>query len=491
MKTSFPEGRVYMDGSWEAPLSKETFKSINPATNQCVTTAALGGEADVDRSVEAARCALKGSWRTIDPSERGRLLSQVAAEMRNRSEILSNLDTSDMGKPITDARGNVEAAAQIFDFYAGLADKIHGWVTPLPDDNFNYILREPVGVVGAITPWNFPIWMVAMKLAPALACGNTVVLKPAEQSPSSALEMASIFDSIGFPPGVVNVVTGDGPITGAALASHTNINHVSFTGSSDVGRLVAEAAGRNLTGVTCELGGKTPTVVFADADIEQAISVAIQALCLNQGQICVSGSRLVIEESIHRSFLETFVKRVEQLKVGNPLEDDTKMGSLVDEVQFERVMNYIARGKEESTLLTGGGPLHDPKEKPGYYMKPTVFDNVDPDATIAQDEIFGPVLSVIPFDNEEAALELANRTRFGLAAWIFTSDLRRAHRFARDVEAGVVAINRMGSYYPQTPYAGQKSSGVGQESGISGAVETYTRIKNVTINLDTTPLDWG
>ena len=490
MKTSFPEGQVFIDGSWREPLSGEKFESINPATGLRVTEAALGGPDDVDLAVDAAQRALKGPWRTIDPSQRGRMLYSAAAEIRKRAETLAWLDTSDMGKPITDARGNVDAAANVFEFYAGLADKIHGTVTPVPGDNFNYVLREPVGVVAAITPWNFPVWMVAMKFGPALACGNTVVLKPAEQSPSSALEVAAIFEHVGFPPGVINVVTGDGPVTGAALASHPGIDHVSFTGSSEVGREVAAAAGRNLVGVTLELGGKTPSVVFADADLQQAVSVVVRAICSNQGQVCVAASRLVIEETIRQPFVEEFIKRVERLKVGDPMQEDTHMGSLVDEVQYDRVMGYIARGKEEGKLLTGGGPLHDPRDKPGYYMRPTVFDDVDADATIAQDEIFGPVMSVIPFEDEDQAVELANRTRYGLAAWLFTADLSKAHRFARDVEAGIVAVNRFGGFYPLTPYAGQKCSGVGQESGVSGAIESYTRVKNVTINLDSAPVEW-
>jgi acyl-CoA reductase-like NAD-dependent aldehyde dehydrogenase len=491
MNHTFPETQVYIDGRWQDAATTEVFESINPATGLPVSSLPLGSAEDIDRAVASARNALHGEWRTLDPSERGRMLYRVAAEMRKQKETLALLDTSDMGKPITDSRDNVEAGAQIFEFYAGLTDKIHGAVTPVPGENFNYTLREPVGVVASITPWNFPIWMASMKLAPALACGNAVVLKPAEQSPSSALELMTIIDELGFPPGVVNVVTGDGPTTGAALAGHEAIDHISFTGSSEVGREVAAIAGRNLVGTTLELGGKTPTVVFADADLEQAVTTAIMAICANQGQICVSASRLVIEESIREPFVKEFVKRVERLKVGNPLDEDTHMGTLVDGTQYERVMGYIEQGKKVADLLTGGGPLHDPADAPGYYMKPTVFDRVPADASIVQDEIFGPVMSVIPFTDEEEAIALANRTRYGLAAWIFTSDLRKAHRFAREVEAGIVAVNRMGGFYPLTPYAGQKVSGVGQESGISGAIESYTRVKSVTINLDREPSPWG
>lgn len=490
MNHTFPESRIYVDGAWQAPQSQDVFESINPATAKPVARFSLGSAEDVDRAVEAARRALRGPWRTLDPSERGRMLTRVARMMRERKETLALLDSSDMGKPINDARGDVDAAALNIEFFAGLADKIHGTVTPVPGDNFCYVLREPVGVVAAITPWNFPIWMAGMKLGPALACGNTVVLKPAEQSPSSAMELVSMFDEAGFPPGVINLVTGDGPITGAALASHEGVDHVTFTGSSEVGREVAAVAGRNLVGVTLELGGKTPTVVYADADWEQALTNAITAICANAGQICVAASRLVIEESIRERFVEEFVKRVERLKVGNPLDEDTHMGSLVDGTQFERVMGYIERGKQEAALLTGGDPLHDPKDAPGYYMRPTVFDGVSRDATIAQDEIFGPVMSVLPFSDEDEAIELANHTRYGLAAWLFTSDLRKAHRFAHEVEAGIVAINRMGSFYPLTPYAGMKCSGVGQESGVSGAIESYTRIKNVAVNLGTDPNPW-
>lgn len=487
----FPESKLYINGGWHDPKSGATFPSINPATGQPFIEAASGGEEDVNRAVEAARAALKGPWRSLAPSERGKLLNRVAAEMRKRKEGLALCDTSDMGKPITDSRGNVDAAAEIFEYYAGLSDKVFGTVTPVPGENFNYILREPVGVVAAITPWNFPVWMVAMKLAPALACGNTVVLKPAEQSPASALEMAAIFDSLDFPPGVVNVITGDGPTTGAPLAGHPDIDHISFTGSSEVGRVIAETGGRNLVPVTCELGGKTPNVVFADADLEQAVTMAVSSICMNQGQICVAGSRLVVQESIREEFVDRFVRRVEQLNVGNPLDESTHMGSLVDRVQFDRVMGYVEKGRGEGTLRTGGHPLNDPDKEPGFYMKPTVFDGVSPDAAIAQDEVFGPVLSVIPFENEEEAIRLANHTRYGLAAWLFTGDLRRAHRFAREVEAGIVAINRIGGFYPLTPYAGYKSSGVGTESGMLGAIESYTRIKSVTINLDYDADDWG
>jgi acyl-CoA reductase-like NAD-dependent aldehyde dehydrogenase len=266
---------------------------------------------------------------------------------------------------------------------------------------------------------------------------------------------------------------------------------VSFTGSAEVGAQVAQLAGKHLAGVTCELGGKTPTVVFADADREQALSMAVEAICGNQGQICVAGSRLVIEESIRDEFVEAFVRRVQRLKVGDPMNESNHMGSLVDRVQFDRVMAYVERGKQDARLVTGGHPLHDPDREPGFYMLPTVFDDVDPDATIAQEEIFGPVLSVLPFSGEDEAIELANRTRYGLAAWIFTSDLRRAHRFAREVEAGIVAVNRLGGFYPLTPYAGFKSSGIGLESGTVGAIEAYTRVKNVTVGLGREPSGWG
>ena len=491
MKHSFPESRHYIAGEWHASESGKSFPSINPATGEPFIQAALGGEGDIDRAVTAARDALDGPWKSFAPTDRRNLLNQVAAEMKKRKEALALCDTSHMGKPITDSRGNVDAAIEIFEYYAGLADKVFGTVTPVPGDNFNYILREPVGVVAAITPWNFPVWMVAMKLGPALACGNTVVLKPAEQSPGSALEMAAIFDAIGIPPGVVNVVTGDGPNTGAPLTSHPGVDHISFTGSSEVGRVIAEAGGRNLVPVTCELGGKTPNVVFADADLDQAVSMAISSICMNQGQICVAGSRLVVQDSIREKFVDRFVDRVEALKVGNPLDESMHMGSLVDRMQFDRVMGYVEKGRAEGTLRTGGGPINDPDREPGFYMRPTVFDNVSPDAVIAQDEVFGPVLSVIPFKDDDEAIRLANHTRYGLAAWLFTGDLRRAHRFAREIEAGIVAINRIGGFYPLTPYAGYKSSGVGAESGMLGAIESYTRIKSVTINLAYDQDDWS
>jgi len=482
---------MLIGGRWVEAADGGTFQVTNPATGQPVAVVPAGKAADVDAAVDAARRAFRGEWAQMEGIERGRRLRRVAEMMLEHQEDLAMRDTLDMGKPLRDARADVEAAAAFFEFYGGLADKIFGRINPVGGDFFNYTLREPVGVIGAITPWNFPVWMASIKIAPALACGCTVVLKPAEQSPSSALLLGRLCQEAGIPDGVVNIVTGDGSDAGAPLAAHEGVDHVSFTGSTDVGRQVASAAAGHLAGVTCELGGKTANIVFADCNWEQALTHAIHTICRNSGQICVAGSRLLVQRSIHERFVTEFCRRAAQLKVGDPLSPDVHMGPIVSREQFDRVMHYIALGeKEGAKLVIDGRRLNDPRLRNGLYVGPTVFDEVRPEMTIAQDEIFGPVLAVMPFDDEDQAVELANATRYGLAAWIWTEDLRRAHRLARRMEAGIVMVNQAMGVFPAAPYAGYKASGMGCECGVEGAIESYTRIKNVTIRLNPTPLDW-
>ncbi|HUW82920.1 MAG TPA: aldehyde dehydrogenase family protein [Phycisphaerae bacterium] len=480
---------MLIGGEWVGAADGRTFEVTNPATGRPAAVVPEGKTADVDAAVTAAGRALRRTWRDVEGVQRGRLLRRVGELMLEHREELALRDTSEMGKPLSDARGDVEAGAAFFEFYGGLADKIFGRVNPVPSEFFNYTLREPVGVVGAIAPWNFPVWMAGIKLAPALACGCTVVLKPAEQSPGSALLIGRLCQEAGLPDGVVNIVTGDGPGAGAPLAAHAGVNHVSFTGSSQVGRQVAAAAAGHLAGVTCELGGKTANLVFADCNFEQAVGHAIHTICRNSGQICVAGSRLLVEQTMHDEFVGELCRRAERLKVGDPLLPDTHMGPIVSKQQFDKVMGYIEQGKQQgASLLTGGGRPAGMADWP--YVAPTVFDNVRPDMTIAREEIFGPVLAASSFGDESEAIELANATDYGLAAWIWTDDVRRAHRLARRMEAGIVMVNQAMGVCPAAPYSGFKGSGMGHECGVEGAIDSYTRIKNVTIRLDTEPMNW-
>lgn len=469
---------LLIDGEFRSSESGDIFRTFDPATEKPIATVAAAKEADIDRAVESASAAFS-DWKQTPPEERGRLLSALADAIREEKDRLAELETQDCGKPISQAEADVEGCARYFEYYAGIADKIHGDSIPLAYDHIDYTIEEPLGITAQIIPWNFPINLVGRTVAPALAAGNVAVAKPAEQTPLTALEVGELALDAGFPPGVLNVVSGFGAEAGAALAGHPDVNGVSFTGSVVTGRTVAKLAMDNVTPVHLELGGKSPNVVFPDADFETAVENAITAIfTTNAGQVCSAGSRLLVHEDVHAEFVDELATRVGELSVG-PGTDDPDVGPLVSSDQYEKVKKFIDIGREEVGEPVVGGEIPDQE---GYFVRPTVFDGVDNHSRIAQEEIFGPVLSVITFSDEDEAIELANDVEYGLVAGIFTENLGRAHRFAREVEAGQIYINEWFAGGVETPFGGFKDSGFGREKGLE-AIESYTQTKNVCANI--------
>jgi aldehyde dehydrogenase (NAD+) len=483
------EVRHIIDGSEVASVTGKKFVTVNPATEEPLAEVCEGGPEDVDRAVQTARRAFdEGPWKTMPPWERGRLLGRVAEIIRKRNDDLAMMDALDCGKPLKDNKyGDVPLCARIFDYYAGVPDKFCGKVFPSEQQLYNYSIREPYGVVAGIVPWNYPFLNSCIKLAPALAAGNTMVLKMAEQTPLSTAELGKICLEAGIPPGVVNVVNG-GPETGAALTTHSLVNKISFTGSTETGRKILHAAAERIVPVTLELGGKSPSVVFADADQDQAVAGVLFSGFFNAGQICTTGSRLLIEESIADEFVEKLSKRVASLRIGDPTNEETDLGPLVDRVQLDRVQEYIRIGQSEGAhprFLQNGG-----RSKRGYFVRPVLFTGVTPNMRIAQEEIFGPVLSILTFRNESEAIALANGVSYGLAASLWTRDLGRAFRMARAVQAGMIWTNTVEYWDPSVPYGGQKQSGLGEDFGVE-AYHTYTKAKSVFVNLTDSKLAWG
>ncbi|WP_129113431.1 aldehyde dehydrogenase family protein [Halegenticoccus tardaugens] len=470
---------LLINGEFVPAASGETFTTFDPATEEPLAEVAKGAQDDVNRAVESGREAFD-KWRAMPPEKRGRLLTQLAEAIRDDIDRLSELETQDNGKPLSQARADVEGCARYFEYYAGIADKIHGNSIPLTHDYTDYTVREPLGVTGQIIPWNFPINLVGRTVAPALAAGNVAVAKPAEQTPLSALEVGKIALDVGFPPGVFNVVPGFGADAGAALASHPDVNGISFTGSVVTGQQVAKLATDNVTPVHLELGGKSPNVVFPDADLDVALNETITAIFgTNAGQVCSAGSRLLVHEEIHDVFIDKLVERTAELSLGAGI-DDPAVGPLVSIDQYEKVQKYVDIGRSEVGEPIVGGDVLDRK---GYFVEPTIFDDVDNDMRIAQEEIFGPVLSVVEFKDDDEAIELANDVDYGLVAGIFTTDVGRAHRFARDVNAGQIYVNEWFAGGVETPFGGYKQSGFGREKGLE-AIESYTQVKNVCFKID-------
>ncbi|PSP82288.1 aldehyde dehydrogenase [Halobacteriales archaeon QS_1_68_17] len=470
---------LFVGGEFVPAEGSETITTTNPATEERLAEVPAGTAGDVDRAVATATDALD-DWRLLDPAERGRLLHALADAIRDERDRLARIETLDNGKPLSQARRDVDGAARYFEYYAGVADKVQGESIPLSAEYVDYTLREPLGVTGQIIPWNLPINILGRSVAPALASGNVSVVKPAEQTPLTALEVARLADDVGFPPGVLNVVTGYGPEAGAALAGHPDLDGISFTGSVPTGREVGTAAVENITHVHLELGGKSPNVVFPDADLEAALDGTVTGIfATNAGQVCSAGSRLLVHEDVHAEFVDRLAGRAADLTVGPGIEDPD-VGPLVSAEQFEKVTRYLDVGREEAGEPVVGGEALD---RPGYFVEPTVFDDVANEARIAQEEIFGPVLSVIPFADETEAFELANAVDYGLVAGIFTSDVGRAHRFAREVEAGQVYVNEWFAGGVETPFGGRKRSGFGREKGLE-AIDSYTTTKNVCLRID-------
>jgi phenylacetaldehyde dehydrogenase len=478
--------RMLIGGEWVGAASGETFTTYDPATEQPLAEVAAGDKEDVDRAVRAARRAFEGGpWRRMTASERGRALWKLADLIEQHGEEFAQLETLDNGKPLAVARvADIPLVVDHFRYYAGWATKVEGETIPvsIPGQRFlNYTLREPVGVVGQIIPWNFPLLMVAWKLGAALACGNTVVLKPAEQTPLSALRLGELLEEAGIPPGVVNIVTGFGETAGAAVAAHPDLDKVAFTGSNEVGKEIMRAASGNLKRVSLELGGKSPNIIFADADLDEAAAGAASAIYFNHGQCCCAGSRLFVEQKAYDKIMPKLVEFSERIKLGPGMEASTEMGPLVSSEQYERVTGFLASGKKEGAKVATGGGRPDDRAK-GYFVKPTVFTDVKPDMKILREEIFGPVVCAVPFKEPEEVAASGNDTTFGLAAAVWTRDIQKAHRMAETLRAGTVWINCYNMFDAASPFGGYKQSGFGREMG-KAALELYTQIKSVWVNL--------
>ena len=474
--------KLLINNRWIASESGKTFATVNPATGEEICQVAEADAADVEKAVKAARAAFEqGPWRKTFASERGRLLHRLADLIEKNADELARLESLDNGKPVSMAKAvDVAATLDCYRYYAGWADKVQGKTIPIDGEFFCYTRHEPVGVVGQIIPWNFPMLMQAWKLAPALATGNTVVMKPAEQTPLSALRIGQLIAEAGFPEGVVNLLPGFGPTAGAAIAGHMDVDKVAFTGSTEVGHLIMEAAAKsNLKRVTLELGGKSPNIVFADTELDEAVEGAHSGLFFNQGQCCSAGSRVFVDEKIYDQFVERSGARARKCAVGDPLDPKTEQGPVVDRPQFDKVMGYIQSGRREGAKLVCGG---DRVGDRGYFIQPTVFADVQDDMKIAKEEIFGPVMSVIPFKNLDEVVARANRTNYGLAAAVWTRDIKKALAVANGVRAGTVWVNCYNVLDHRAPFGGFKQSGIGRELGEYG-LQQYTEVKTVTVKL--------
>ncbi|MBI4719337.1 MAG: aldehyde dehydrogenase family protein [Planctomycetes bacterium] len=474
--------KLLIDGKWVNSASGKTFETVNPTTGDTICRVAEADKADVDLAVKAARKALESkAWARMSPADRGKLLYKLAELIEANAKELAALETLDNGKPIRDSLyGDIPATAAVYRYFAGWADKVHGKVLPVAGPFTAYTRHEPVGVVGQVIPWNFPALMQAWKWAPALAVGCTVVLKPAEQTPLTALRIAALATEAGFPEGVINVVPGFGPTAGAAIAAHLDIDKVAFTGSTEVGKLIMRAAAEsNLKRVTLELGGKSPNIIFADADVEFAAKNAYQALFYNMGQCCCAGSRLFVEAPVYDQVMEIIAGRAKKQVIGDPFDNATTQGPQVSKDQFNTVLRYIDAGKRDGARCVIGG---DKVDRSGYFVQPTVFDNVRDDMTIAREEIFGPVLSAMRFADAEEVLQRANNTTYGLAAAVWTKDITKANRLAAGLKAGSVWINCYNVFDCSIPFGGYKMSGIGREMG-EYALANYLEVKAVVTGL--------
>jgi aldehyde dehydrogenase (NAD+) len=472
--------KLLIGGEWTD--GHERFATVNPATEETIAEVEEAGPEQVDAAVRSAREAFPG-WRDLDPHARSVLLWRLGDLIEKHAEELGEVETRDNGKPLFEAtRVDLPSVVENFRYYAGWADKLGGETIPVSGPFFNYTLRQPVGVVGAIVPWNFPLSIGAWKVAPALACGNAVILKPAEQTPLTALLLGELALEAGLPPGVLNVIPGHGPVTGQALVEHPGVDKIAFTGSVETGKKIMREAAATVKNITLELGGKSPNVVFADADLEAAARGATTGIFYGKGEVCAAGSRLYVERSVKDAFMEKLLGRAAKMQPGDPTSPKTRLGALVSKEQRDKVLSYIESGVEEGATLRAGGKPADVGGK-GWFVEATVFDDVDIDMKIAREEIFGPVLAVMEFEDVDEAVRKANETIYGLAAGVWTRDVGKAHRFAREVQAGTVWVNTYNRYDSGSPFGGFKQSGFGRDLG-RHALEQYTETKSVWVALD-------
>lgn len=479
--------KLHINGESVESTTGKTFETYNPATGAVLAQVAEAGTEDVDRAVQAARLAFDGAWAKQSSAKRARMLNKLADLMRDRIGELAELETANSGKPIAWSKGEIMHAAEVFEFYAGGATKIYGESFPLSPSMLSYTVREPLGVCAAIIPWNFPLVMSAWKLAPALAAGNTVVLKPAEQTPLTALKLAELCLEAGMPPGVVNVLNGPGETVGAALVAHPGVDKVAFTGSTEVGKQVMAEASKTLKRVTLELGGKSPNLIFEDANLKAAVEGSLFAIYDNAGQCCNARSRVLVHESIYDAFVAMFVEKAQKIRVGDPTDPKTQIGALVSREQWERVDGYVKLGVEEGATLVLGGARPEGFAA-GHYYQPTVLAGVDNGMRVAQEEIFGPVVTVTKFANEAEAVTLANQSVYGLYATVYTADVARAHRVASKLRAGGVSINTPGGTFPGVPFGGIKQSGFGRELSME-TLKHYTEEKSVLVYTSERPFN--
>jgi betaine-aldehyde dehydrogenase len=481
--------RMLIDGEWVAAASGRTLEVMDPATGKAMATVPDAQAEDVDRAVKAARRAFEEGWRDVTAQERGRILFRLAERVRARTKELAELETLNSGKPLAESEFDVGDVATCLEYYGGLATKLHGEVLNVPDNAISLAMREPLGVAGQIIPWNYPLLMAAWKLGPALCAGCTTVIKPAEQTPLTLLALAKDFEDCGLPKGVVNVITGFGESAGAPLVAHAEVDKIAFTGSAAVGKIIMRSAADTLKKVSLELGGKSPNIFFADADFEAAVDGALFGVFINQGEVCSAGSRVLVQRPIYKKMLDAMVAKAKTIKVGPGMDPSSKMGPVVSKEQMERVVKYQQIGKGEAKVALGGGRPSAAELQAGYFVEPTIFYDVDNSATIAREEIFGPVMSVIPFDDEADALRIANDTPYGLAAAVWSRDIFKCLRMVKKLQAGIVWVNHMQPTYVEAPWGGYKMSGIGRELGPWGA-EEYLQVKQVYINLSEQPIGW-
>ena len=476
--------QLLINNEWRDAAGGKTMEVINPATEEVIATVAAAGKEDVDAAVAAARAAFEGPWGKMSARERGRLLSKLADRLMEKADEVAKLETLHNGKPIFEARQiEIPAAAECLEYYAGWADKVTGETIPVKGNYLTYTLREPLGVIGAIVPWNFPLLLASWKVGPALATGNTVILKPAPETPLTALALGEIAVEVGLPPGVLNVLTGPGADIGQALVAHPGIDKIAFTGGTTTGKAIMRSAADTLKKITLELGGKSPNIVLADADLDAALRGATTGIFYGKGEVCAAGSRLLVDRSIKDQFMEKLAARTKKMVAGDPMDPKTRYGSLASKRQLETVQRYVDVAKKEGATLVAGGERADIGTGKGYFFQPTVFDQVTPEMTIAREEIFGPVLAAIEFGDVDEAIARANASQYGLAAAVWTRDIKKAHYVARKLQAGTVWINTYNVYDTAAPFGGYKASGFGREMS-AHALEHYTQVKSVWVDLN-------